>query len=514
MSNNGAKPFENNWAYLKTELRWLDRMLMIAVARKRQNDKTMQRAGNSPADQVTSHWWKGIITVNRGIDDREGPPLKRQPQTAITTVTYSQQLQARVQACQQAGIVLALPLLRAHLQLSEVEKNIVLMAIAPEINRRYGRLYDYLQEEEGALADLPTVDLCLRLLCHSDQEWQQARARLTAPHSLVNLGLLEWIGDEDGTLLSQQARVSDTLSNFLLADNPTVAELETLLSASSMVDEAIMVTPPSEAAPPLSSSTGPMLLSPPATPSETPPSAMTDQIAAIAPTWTDLVLPKKLIWQLQYLSRQASARQAQADLSGLMVLVCGDGGTGKTLAAAAIATQLQVPLACVDLQALDLEDYPRILTDSPTETSSLLLVKHGEQWFGRKSQVEQSWLHQWWQWRQQFGLTLVTVASPEQIRPRWRQQFDVVLTLPRPHLRARQRLWKQAFAPDIKTHKLNWSAIAQQLPLTGGGIQTIAHTIELDLRSRKRATVTLSAFRAALQLHYPNLQLKDSAQAK
>ncbi|MGD1858841.1 MAG: AAA family ATPase [Leptolyngbyaceae cyanobacterium] len=513
MSNNGAKTFENNWAYLKTELRWLDRMLMMAVARKRQNDKTVQRAGNSTADQVTSHWWKGIITVNRGIDDREGPPPKRQAPTAITTVTYSQQLQTRVLACQQAGIVLALPLLCEQLQLSEVEKNILLMAIAPEINRRYGRLYDYLQEEEGALADLPTVDLCLRLLCRNDQEWQQARARLTAPHSLANLGLLEWIGDEDGTLLSQQARVSDALSNFLLADSPTAAELETLLSGASLADENATSTLSSAAVISASQQSDPVLLSPPAVP-EASPSVGTEQSTMIAPIWDDLVLSKKLIRQLQYLSRQARARQSQPQLTGLMVLMCGAAGTGKTFAASAIANELGVPLACVDLQALDLEDYPRVLTDAPTETSSLLLVKHGEQWFGRKSQVEQSWLHQWWQWRQQFGLTLVTVATAEQIRPRWRQQFDVTLTLPRPQTPARQRLWDQAFAADIKTHKLDWLAIARQLPLTGGDIQTLAETIELDLRSRKRTTITLSALRDALQLHHPDLSLKDVAQTQ
>jgi hypothetical protein len=213
MSSNGVKPFENNWAYLKTELRWLDRVLMMAVSRKRQDDKTVHRVANTSADKVTSHWWKGIIAVNKGIDDREGPPPKLSAKS-VQTVSYAQQLEARIQASYQASITLAIPLLRDRLKLSEVEKNIVLMAIAPEINRRYGRLYDYLQEEEGALADLPTVDLCLRLLCRNDHDWQQARARLTASHSLVNLGLLEWIGDEDGTLLSQQVRVSDELASF------------------------------------------------------------------------------------------------------------------------------------------------------------------------------------------------------------------------------------------------------------------------------------------------------------
>ncbi|MGD1942241.1 MAG: hypothetical protein ACFB0G_13100 [Leptolyngbyaceae cyanobacterium] len=509
MSNSGVPPFENNWAYLKTELRWLDRVLMMSVSRKRQDDKMLHRVANNAADKVTSHWWKGIITVNRGIDDREGPPPKANPK--VITVSYSQQLEARIQAGYQAGVVLALPLLRDRLQLSEVEKNIVLMAIAPEINRRYGRLYDYLQEEEGALADLPTVDLCLRLLCRNDHDWQQARAKLTAAHSLVNQGLLEWIGDEDGTLLSQQVRVSDELGNFLLADNPTAEALETVLSAATMND---IVGLTSENLAPVPSGTGPASVTEEGVTGEGDrdtaaalPAPPAEALSAISGAWETLVLPKKLIRQLQYVSRQAQQRRQQTDLTGLMVLLVGAAGTGKTLAAATMAIQGQMSLTCVDLQTLSPEGYPRILTDSPTENASLLLVKQGEQWFGRQSQVEQSWLHQWWQWRQQFGLTLVTVTDLARVRPSWRQQFDTVLTFPHPQAKARHRLWQQAFDPDVNIDKLDWAAIAQQLPLTGGEIQAIAQTIQLDLQARGRHAVTLTALRDALQLHHPHLSV-------
>ncbi|NEQ43298.1 MAG: AAA family ATPase [Leptolyngbya sp. SIOISBB] len=512
MSSNGVQPFENNWAYLKTELRWLDRLLMMAVARKRQEDKSTHRISNATVDEITSHWWKGIVTVSRGIDDREGPPPKRQPTAAATQASYAQQLQMRIRACQQAGMVLALPLLRDRLQLSEVEKNIVLMAIAPEINRRYGRLYDYLQEEDGALTDLPTVDLCLRLLCRNDQDWQQARTRLTAHHSLVNRGLLEWIGDEDGTLLSQQVRVSDQLANFLLADHPTAKALESLVSEAALEDETDLAAPQLE-----SSQHAVTALVPVVTPnSEQPPTSATstDPTIAIAPTWDNLVLPQQLIRQLQYLSRQAQGRRQQDNVPGLIVLLVGASGTGKTTAAATIAAELPAPLSCVNLAALTPEEYPAVLTDSPSENSSLLLVKHVEQWLGRQSQVEQTWLHQWWQWRQQFGLTLVAATTQAQILPRWRQQFDAIIALPRPQAKARQRLWEQAFSPDLKLHQLNWAAIARQLPLTGGDIQALAQTIELDLRSRQRATVTLSAFRAALKLYHPHLELTAAAKAK
>lgn len=503
MSSNEVPPFENNWAYLKAELRWLDRMLMMAVARKRQDDKTLRRVANTAADRATSHWWKGIISVNRGIDDREGPPPKTQPKT--TTVSYNQQLQARIQACQKAGIVLALPLLRDCLKLSQVEKNIVLMAIAPEVNRRYGRLYDFLQEEEGALDDLPTVDLCLRLLCRNDDDWQQARARLTADNSLANRGLLEWIGDEDGTLLSQQVKVSEGLASFLLAEQPTKQDLEALLTGDFAEPETAIAT--AEPFPPL-----PARSLTPDLPDEliekdadTPITQITE---AVAPQWENLVLPKKLIHQLQYIGRQAAARGNDTPLPGLMVLLVGKRGTGKTLAAATLAHQVRQSLTCIELETLSPEQYPTSLTNSPAEDSSLLLIKQGEQWFGRRSQVEQNWLYQWWHWRKQFGLTLVTVDSEEKIRPIWRHQFDVVLTFPLPDVKARQEMWERAFAPDIKTHKIDWLQIAQQLPLTGGDIAAIAQTIQLDLRAKKRATLTISALREAVNLYHPQFKIK------
>ncbi len=505
MSGNGVKPFDNNWAYLKTELRWLDRVLMLAVSRKRQDDKSLSRVVNTPEDKVTSHWWKGIIAVDKGIDDREGPPPKQKSQKSPTT-SYGQQLEARIQASYQAGITLAIPLLRDRLKLLEVEKNIVLMAIAPEINRRYGRLYDYLQEEEGALADLPTVDLCLRLLCRSDNDWQQARSRLTAPRSLVSLGLLEWIGDEDGTLLSQQVRVSDDLANFLLADYPQATMLEALIqdiatSASpDTVSQAGATTATAHA-----SKTSPPQSAPGTTHVVSPADAPYPHSVPIG--WTSLVLSKRQIHQLQYLSRQGIQRQAETDTTGLMVLFVGQSGTGKTVSAAAIATDMQRPLTCIELETLTPEHYPQALTEPPNEASSLLLIKQGEQWFGRQPQVEQSWLHEWWRWRQQFGLTLVTVENAETIRPHWRHKFDSIITFSPPAAKARYQLWQQAFAPTFNLQKLDWSAIAQQWSLTGGEIWTVAQAVQLDLAARNRTTVTLKALRDAMQLYHPDLDL-------
>lgn len=516
MSGNGFKPFENNWAYIKTELHWLDRLLMLAVSRQRNEDKTINRVARSTEDKITSHWWKGIIAVNKGIDDREGPPPQPAPKNT-STVSYSQHLEARIYASYEKGIKLALPELRDRCSLTEVEKNILLLAIAPEINRRYGRLYNYLQSDAGVLEDLPTVDLCLRLLCRSDHAWQQARARLTATNSLINQGLVELVGDEDGTLLSQQIRVIDEVANYLLSDYPNTQALPSIFAPETLPDEAIATTETSAV---VTSETqvgaavdsveiNSTTLSTATTPSpdkQSPSAQILSHTVTIS--WEQLVLPQKLMRQLQHLSRQAQQRQRNAEVSGLMVLLVGTSGTGKTMAASAIAADLGLALSCVELDTLSPDNYPHVLTATSPDDNSLLLVKQGEQWLGRSPQVDQTWLRQWWQWRkQQYGLTLVSGHVLQAIRPSWRQQFDGVLTFPCPQTQARRTLWANAFASEIKRDTLDWAQIAKCLPLTGGEIMTIGQTAQLDLQAKGQSKLTLRAFQEAVLLHHPHLDV-------
>ena len=88
---------------------------------------------------------------------------------SIKTAGYQNQLENRVKLTAQESVVLALPSLRHYLNLTLFEKNLILMALAPEVNRRYGQLYHFLQtgEESKSASDLPMMDLALRLLCRS-----------------------------------------------------------------------------------------------------------------------------------------------------------------------------------------------------------------------------------------------------------------------------------------------------------------------------------------------------------
>lgn len=475
MSGDGTQTFPNNWAYLKTELRWLDRLLMIAVSRQKQDYKVIDQVAQTEADRATSHWWKGIVAINQAPIYEDGPP----PRQPSRPVNYSQELESRIRASRQAGVTLALPDLRDRLSLTPFEKNLILMAIAPEVNRRYGRLYQFLQDDEEILGDLPTVDLCLRLLCRNDQAWQAARSRLVAPDSLAERGLVEWLG-EDGTLLSQQVKLTDGLINYLLSETPEPAALDHLLAEDA--------TPPEEDLSWVSST-------------------------VTATTWEQLVLPQKLLHQLQGLSRQAVQRYASAEVSGLMVLLVGPPGTGKATAARAIAVDVGSSLACLDLETVAADNDADMLIEEISEPSAVFLVENGGHWLGRSRDrdLDPALVYQWWQRQQQTrGLTLVTTPHLHQIRPHWRQQFDAILHFPRPDAKARRQLWKQAVPEDIKVSGLSWSSVAKQLPLTGGEIATVAQTALLECRAAGRSTLTLTHLRRALELHYPHLKLEKA----
>ncbi|MDA0672206.1 MAG: AAA family ATPase [Cyanobacteria bacterium] len=513
MADEGVKPFANNWAYLKVELRWLDRVLLSAVSRHRSEEKAVGRVAQTERDHVTSPWWKGIVTLPRSHPREEGPP----PKGMVAGGSYSQQLEARIQASRGAGIALALPDLRDGYQLTTFEKNLILLALAPEINRRYGRLYDYLQEESGELEDLPTVDLCLRLLCHNDRAWQEGRSRLAAADSLAAKGLVEWIGDE-GTLLSHQVRLADALVNYLLAaDPPTPVPNFALLPewhppSSKAGDSAIPDADRTdedgdddqdwEA----DESSG----SPDALASEAEALGSASPTLVVAPhipngDWQTLVLPPGLKTQLQALGRQGSQRQRSATAMGLMVLLVGPRGTGKTTAATAIATDMAQSLAILDLATVTLGGEADLL-ETALADGRPLLVQAGHHWWGRRATLESAQLHQWWQQRQRTsGLTLVTVTHLQAIQPQWRRRFDAILTFPLPDLRARQKIWATLWPDTLTLRDIDWRWVAQQLPLSGGDMAAIAQTACLELQARQRHTLTLKVLRQAVALHHPHL---------
>ncbi|MGP1385100.1 MAG: AAA family ATPase [Thainema sp.] len=484
MSGSPATPFSDNWTYLKTELQWLEKLLVLAIARRRQDDKVVNRLSKNQADKATSHWWQGLVTFDQQPAYDDAPAKQAMLKTAVVSTSkpsYQQQLEARIQASYQQGILLGLPLLRDQLGLSQFEKSIVLMAIAPEINQRYAKLYQSLQAiGRNCGYDLPTVDLALRLLCHNDQEWRAARMRLSSDSPLLRQGIVEFCSDPEEALLNYRLKLAPDWVNYLIADPPTVEQIRSLLGHE-------------------------LLSSPPAT----------------IPTtqWQDLVLPADLVAQVRSQASVLKSENSETQ-TGRILLLTGQSGSGKTAIAEALANEHQQPLWQVDLATLSTTEQQHLLQNADFQTAPVLTIDSSHLWFGRQSSplqssryqhqqghnsesepIDSALLNRWLTQRQQTAsVTFLTTPFLQSIRPTWRQQFDQVVQLSCPDVADRQTLWQRYLSEVEVAADFDWSNLARKAKLTAGEIQTVAQSA-IALAQLDQSVIQWQHVQQALQQH-------------
>jgi ATPase family associated with various cellular activities (AAA) len=131
--------------------------------------------------------------------------------------------------------------------LSEFDADVLLVALAPELDLRYGRLYAYLQDDVSLRR--PTVDLALNLLCADAGEKLAARARFAPDAPLVDKRVLSLIPDPnrpEPPLLSRFLKVDDQIVAVLLGHHgldPQLASFCRYVEPSSSLD-GLLVAPP------------------------------------------------------------------------------------------------------------------------------------------------------------------------------------------------------------------------------------------------------------------------------
>ncbi|MBF2029186.1 MAG: ATP-binding protein [Oscillatoriales cyanobacterium C42_A2020_001] len=471
------EPFPDNWTYLRTELNWLDRVLANTVARQRKETKEVDRVARSPIDRATSHWWKGLLNLEGTVASDSPVDM---PKRGAAKGNYQQQMEARIRASQQQGIVLGLPSLCQTLELSTFEKNLVLIALAPEISRRYERIYRFLQEPEQAGAfGLPSVDLVLRLLCRNDAEWRSARLSLAASAKLLRHRVVQLPEIRTEPFLAHPVKLSDAIVEYLLAEQPQLDALDHLLQTASCSE----LNKPR----PLADAVETWM---PESLAESTNSSLNAAIAApvASAQWAHLILPDQLLASLQHLCDRvyfaeqvdevwgfSKASRGGYATPGTVSLLIGARGTGKTTAARAIAQTLNVPLVSLDLAFLESAQSQAMLQQFLVEVPTVLLLKSAQHWFGRAATVKPTLLQRFLQARQQSrSITLLSMESIGTMKAAWRLYLTDTLEFPLPNKASRLKLWRQVFPPEIPlSSDINWQALSQ-LNLTGGEIVAIA----------------------------------------
>jgi MoxR-like ATPase len=112
---------------------------------------------------------------------------------------------------------LPLPRLARAFDLSPVERAVVLVSLAPEVDLRWETLYAYVQND--VTKRRPTVDLALKLCCGTAEERVASRGIFSPSAPLLRQRLIRLVVDPheaDPPLLARYVRLDDSVAGFLL----------------------------------------------------------------------------------------------------------------------------------------------------------------------------------------------------------------------------------------------------------------------------------------------------------
>jgi AAA+ superfamily predicted ATPase len=143
----------------------------------------------------------------------------------------AQAIQARREKTPSA-VRLRLDRLRTLFELSDLERDILLVCLLPELDARYRRLYGYLQDD--ASRTRPSVELVLQILYPTMRQPGASRAafetgsRLLAHHLLV----VEGPPQSDAALSMRSVRLDDRVVNYLLGHDRADSRLTEVITES------------------------------------------------------------------------------------------------------------------------------------------------------------------------------------------------------------------------------------------------------------------------------------------
>jgi SpoVK/Ycf46/Vps4 family AAA+-type ATPase len=173
---------------------------------------------------------------------------------------------------------------------------------------------------------------------------------------------------------------------------------------------------------------------------------------------------------------------------GVTALLHGPSGTGKTMAALAVAKRLGVQILRIDLSRVvskyigDTEkNIDRVFDDART-SGAALLIDEADALFGKRSEVkdahdryaniEVAYLLQ--RMEAYEGLAILTTNLRQNLDAAFLRRLRFIIDFPRPDAGAREEIWRRCLPEH--SHSLDASAfrlLARKIELTGGHIRQI-----------------------------------------
>jgi AAA+ superfamily predicted ATPase len=213
--------------------------------------------------------------------------------------------------------------------------------------------------------------------------------------------------------------------------------------------------------------------------------------------WDDLILPDQQKATLKEISMHVNYRlrvyhewgfaEKSGRGLGISALFTGDSGTGKTMAAEVIASELKLDLYRIDLSQVvnkyigETEKNLKKIFDAADEGGVILLFDEADALFGKRSDVrdshdryaniEVSYLLQ--RMESYRGLAILTTNMKAALDPAFMRRIRFVVSFPFPGAEQRAGIWKNIYPANTPTSDLDFDKLSR-LNVSGGNIRNIA----------------------------------------
>ncbi len=220
-------PFESSAAHLHAELARLDLLLQREVWRWQQSaeydspdDLTFRGLYVADAEitAILNGIYPGSEQLAHQVADR---PVEQAFEQALAHAAA--EIAARKAASLQKGVPLRLVQLQSMFGLDDFDLNVLLIALLPEIDLRYERIFAYLQDD--ITRRYPTVSLVFNLLCADQKSRLAARTHLMPYAPLLRHRLIVLLSNPARPyppLPAQEIKLDARIVEFLLTEEHAV----------------------------------------------------------------------------------------------------------------------------------------------------------------------------------------------------------------------------------------------------------------------------------------------------
>jgi SpoVK/Ycf46/Vps4 family AAA+-type ATPase len=213
---------------------------------------------------------------------------------------------------------------------------------------------------------------------------------------------------------------------------------------------------------------------------------------------------------------------------GVAALFCGPSGTGKTMAALAIAHALQTETYVVDLSRVvskyigESEKNLDAVFGDAERAGAVLLFDEADALFGKRSEIkdahdryaniEVAYLLQ--RMEAFSGLAILTTNFKRNVDDAFLRRLRFVVDFARPGPLAREAIWRQCLPADAPiAHDVNLRQLARRLELTGGNIRQITVRAAFAAASERAGTIEMRHVVAATRAELRKLGMESADRA-